>query len=91
VQGDAIVEVKRRDSTGREISTFYGKHTFIYEMKRPARWVKSFAPHGGAVGPCGELSSRDRGRRLLLAWSARAALFRVGVARRVRSWSSDRQ
>jgi hypothetical protein len=49
-EGAGIVEVKRRDpTTNRVISTFYGKNTFIKEMKRPARYIKTFYPHGGST------------------------------------------
>jgi hypothetical protein len=48
VDGDVIVERKFRDPTGRMISTFHSNgRTFIRDMKRPARWVKTFWPHGG--------------------------------------------
>jgi hypothetical protein len=49
------------------VSSFYGKRTFISEMKRPARFVRSFYPHGG-------LRSRSRiGAAVTRLWSARAA------------------
>jgi hypothetical protein len=50
VDGDQIIELKRRDNTGRMISTFHSNgRTFIRDMKRPARFVKTFFPHGGSV------------------------------------------
>jgi hypothetical protein len=49
-EGAGIVEVKRRDpTTNRVISNFYGAHTFIHDMKRPPRYVRSFFPHGRAA------------------------------------------
>jgi hypothetical protein len=49
-EGAGLVEVKKRDpATGRVVSNFYGAHTFIYDLKRPARHVRSFWPHGGST------------------------------------------
>jgi hypothetical protein len=49
--GSVIVERKRRDpSSNRMISEFYGPHTFVREMSRPPRFVKSFNVPGQNTG-----------------------------------------
>jgi hypothetical protein len=50
--GDGIVEVKRKDNTGRPISMFYSSNgeTFIRSMKRPARFVRAFNLPSGSGG-----------------------------------------
>jgi hypothetical protein len=42
-------EVVKVDPAGRRVSFFYGKNTFIKAMKRPARHVRSFFPHGNTA------------------------------------------
>jgi hypothetical protein len=50
VDGDAIVELKRRDSTGRMISTFHSNgRSFIRDFAPPRKHVRSFWPHGGST------------------------------------------
>jgi hypothetical protein len=41
--------IKIDPTTGRRMSLFYGPNTFIMSMKRPARHIKSFWPHGAST------------------------------------------
>lgn len=47
---DELVERKVRDQTGRLVSSFYGKNTFIRGMSARPRFVRSFLGAGGTPG-----------------------------------------
>ena len=44
VPGSALREIKRQDTTGRQISTFVGPRTFISGMNRTGRMIRKFGP-----------------------------------------------